>query len=214
MSTEYQNIHAGETCLIIGNGPSLKDIPLEFLKKYKSFGTNRIYLMDDFVPSYYVAINALVIEQSFMQILALPCPKFVRAMYATTFNAFPLRSVHDRKFHPDIENGIDEGWTVTYCCMQIAFHMGFTTALLVGVDHRYSQDGKPNQKVTATEPDPNHFDPRYFGPGVEWQCADLTNSRLAYIEADKAYKAAGRKIINLTPGTALDVFAKDDWRKW
>ena len=39
-----KNSRKGETCLIIGNGPSLANIPLKFLKKYASFGTNRIYL--------------------------------------------------------------------------------------------------------------------------------------------------------------------------
>ena len=55
--------HRGETCLIIGNGPSLNDVPLEFLHKYPSFGTNRIYLKEGFTPTYYCSVNPLVISQ-------------------------------------------------------------------------------------------------------------------------------------------------------
>ena len=58
-----KNRHKGETALVIGNGPSLSDMPLGFLTMYHSFGTNRIYLLDGFMPDYYVAVNNLVIEQ-------------------------------------------------------------------------------------------------------------------------------------------------------
>ena len=34
---ELDGKHTGETCLIIGNGPSLKDVPLDFLKKNTLF---------------------------------------------------------------------------------------------------------------------------------------------------------------------------------
>ena len=38
---ELRDTHKGETCLVVGNGPSLKKIPKDFLKKYPTFGTNR-----------------------------------------------------------------------------------------------------------------------------------------------------------------------------
>lgn len=212
--SEYKDTHRGETCLIIGNGPSLNQIPLDLLNKYPSFGTNRIYLMPDFTPTYYAAINALVVEQSFLRIMALDCPKFIRAQYADTLNAFPLVSLPGHGFSKDITQGVHEGWTVTYVCMQIAYYMGFSTALLVGCDHRYKQDGKPNQAVVATSADPNHFSGDYFGPGVKWQCADLAQSGKAYEIARDVYRADKRRIINLTPDTALEVFSKDDWRRW
>jgi len=39
-----KDTYKGQTGLIICNGPSLEDVPLEFLKKYTSIGTNNIYL--------------------------------------------------------------------------------------------------------------------------------------------------------------------------
>lgn len=210
----FQNAYKNETALIIGNGPSLREIPVDFLKKYQSFGTNRIYLLHGFRPDFYVAINALVIEQSMAHILALNSIKFIKERYAKELNAYPLRSISGQGFSRNIVRGIHEGWTVTYTCMQIAFYAGFRTVLLVGVDHKYKQAGRPNQTIVAEAPDPNHFDPNYFGPGTAWQCADLERSRQAYILARDEFAGDGRKIINLTPGTALDVFPKDDWRAY
>jgi hypothetical protein len=41
----YKNIHAGKRAIIIGNGPSLKQMDLRPVKNEITFGANRIYLM-------------------------------------------------------------------------------------------------------------------------------------------------------------------------
>ena len=50
---DLKNSHEGETCIVIGNGISLKDVPLEFLKSHPSLGCNRIFMLEDFIPTYY-----------------------------------------------------------------------------------------------------------------------------------------------------------------
>ena len=53
---QFHNIHTGERCFIIGNGPSLKIADLEKIKNEYTFGANRIYeLFDktDWRPRYY-----------------------------------------------------------------------------------------------------------------------------------------------------------------
>src|SRR5438477_1743491 len=77
---KFHNIHAGERCFIIGNGPSLNRTDLSLLKDEFTFGTNRIYLAFDrlnFRPSYYVCSNELVVEQCAADIEKLPMPKFI-----------------------------------------------------------------------------------------------------------------------------------------
>jgi hypothetical protein len=210
-----KNRYAGETCLILGNGPSLNLAPVGLLARYPAFGTNRIYLMRGFTPAFYAAVNPLVIRQSKEQIAALGSTKFIAYPFAHWFPcAHTLRTDRARGFYPDIDRGIYEGYTVTYACLQIAYYLGFTRALLLGVDHRYQFEGQPNQQVTAAEPDVNHFSSEYFGPGVDWHLPDLERSRDAYILARDAYQQDGREIVNLTPGTALDVFETRDWRDY
>jgi len=210
-----KDLHAGKTCLVIGNGPSLRDIPPEFLGRYPTFGTNRIYLLDGFTPTYYASVNPLVIEQSLAEINAMDCTKFIRASMADKITgAYPLYSSYVPMFSRDPLKCVFEGHTVTYVCLQLAHWMGFKTVLLVGVDHRFDYKGAPNQQVTADQPDVNHFSPDYFGPGVVWNNPDLRNSEKAYHMARLNYELTGRRIINITPGTALDVFEKGNWQEW
>jgi hypothetical protein len=195
-----------KTCIIIGNGNSLKDVPNEWLDKYPTFGANRIYLK--YIPTYYVCVNPNVIWQNFADIEALDCEKYVRAGMNATGYQLKRSLVANFSFQP--LSWINEGYTVTYVSMQLAYWKGFTTVLLVGVDHRYSFEGSPNDKQKIEGDDPNHFDPDYF-KGQEWQLPDLVNSKKYYRIAKEVFEGAGRKIINLTKDTALDVFEKGDY---
>lgn len=228
----FADKHRGKTALIIGNGPSLNSVPVKFLKRFLSFGTNRIYLHGipreeiekgniipfvgkTFVPTYYCSVNPLVIQQSADEINAYPATaKFIADSEASRIkDCYPLVSHGLRTFSYNPAAYIFEGHTVTYVCMQLAFHMGFTTVLLVGVDHRFKMDGAPNAETTWQGDDPNHFSPEYF-KDARWNNPDLANSEIAYRLAKKAYEDAGRKIINLTEGTSLDVFEKGTVAEW
>jgi hypothetical protein len=94
-----------------------------------------------------------------------------------------------------------EGWSVTYVCLQLAYWMGFSTVLLVGVDHRY-QPGECN-----------HFHPHYEH-GMEPQEYDMTKALVAYRKAKAVYQKDGRRIINLTPNTKEPIFEKGQLTEW
>ncbi len=211
------NKHKGETTLVIGNGPSLNDVPLEFLNKYPSFGTNRIYLLDNFIPDYYVAVNPLVLEQFHGEINLMECEKFITARFVksgTIINATELYSSTIPCFsrHPD--DYVSEGHTVTFVCLQLAYFMGFTTVLLVGVDHSFEFEGIPNGLAKAEGKDVNHFHPDYFADGTLWHNPDLVQSERAYHMAKTVFDDDGRKIVNLTPGSKLDVFERGEIAEW
>jgi len=220
MTELTKDMHKGETCIIIGNGPSLNDIPDELLLKYPTFGTNKIWKKKGFTPTYYVAINPLPIEQSIKQINRMKAVKFIRWQLADKIKgAYPLISSGTWQFSQEPLKWIFEGFTVTYVCMQLAFWMGFDTVLLVGVDHNYTFDGQPNELLIAKGENPNHFDPTYFSDaedekGNEWHAPDLNNSERAYEIAKRTFNRAGRRIINLTTRTALEVFPRDDYMSW
>jgi hypothetical protein len=211
----FADKHNGEVAVIVGNGPSLRNVPLEFLTKHITFGTNRIYLLPDFVAIYYVSVNPLVIEQSAAEINAYGAKaKFIAEREAyKILGCYPLVSTGNRTFSYNPAAYIFEGHTVTYACLQLAFHMGFTTVLLVGVDHTYKMDSSPNAETVWEGDDPNHFDPSYFR-GAKWNNPDLQNSEIAYRLARKAFEDAGRRIINVTEGSRLDVFDRGTIAEW
>ena len=214
---KLSNKHKGEVGLVVGNGPSLNEIPLSFLHKYPSFGTNRIYLLDGFMPDFYAAVNPLVIEQFSDDINKIKCEKFVTARFyqdGTVTDAHPLYSSVIPSFSRDPSLWVYEGYTVTFVCLQLALYMGFETVLLVGVDHSFEFKGMPNAIAQAKGDDPNHFHPDYFGDGVLWHNPDLVQSERAYSMAKTVYQFEGRRILNLTPGTKLDVFEKGSIAEW
>jgi len=209
----YRDLHKDETCLIIGNGTSLRDVPREFLLKYPTFGTNRIYLLEGFTPTYYCSVNPLVIQQFSEDIARIDAPKFLPASYCFDDTCLPLNSSGMVLFSQDASQWIYEGHTVTFVCMQIAYYMGFKTVLLVGVDHSFVFDGRPNEQQVMEGNDPNHFHPDYFR-GRSWNNPDLVRSEHAYKLARAAYEAHGGRIINLTPGTKEQAFEKGNINDW
>lgn len=217
---EMKDIHRGQRCFVIGNGPSLKDTDLNKLKDEYTFGMNRIYLMFPelgFTTTYFASINDLVIEQCAQEIMALPIPKFIAWHSNRHFQRFPDDMVFlyttftGPQFAYDMTRRIWEGATVTNVALQLAFYMGFEQVILIGVDHNFTSKGDANKTVVSDGDDPNHFDPRYFGKGFRWQLPDLDTSEIGYEMARKAYDKAGREVLDATIGGKLTIFPKVEY---
>ena len=212
---KFRNIHNGEKCFIIGNGPSINQMDLSLLRNCHTFGLNKIFLLLDRIDlnlSYHVAVNPYVIRQSARQIEALSCPSFLsyRAAHREVRRAehiYYLMTTGHFAFNTDLEKVIHEGCTVTYVAMQIAYYMGFKNIFLIGVDHNFHYSGKPNEKQVMQGKDLNHFDPRYF-QNCEWQLPDLEASELAYQTANFYFKRNGRQIYDATVNGKLSIFPK------
>jgi hypothetical protein len=215
----FRNRYAGERCFIIGNGPSLKKTDMRLLKDEYSFGMNRVFLMFPelgFKTSFLVSVNDLVIEQSIDDFQKVDIPLFVSWRARKWLN--PADNLHylyttytGRKFAQDATRRLWEGATVTYTCLQLAFYMGFTTAILIGVDHSFTTKGDPNTTIVSEGDDPNHFHPKYFGKGFKWQLPDLDTSEIGYRMARQAYHDAGREVVDATVGGKLTIFPKTDY---
>lgn len=214
----YKNIHRGETCVIIGNGPSLTIGQINCLSGYTTFGSNNIYRLP-FTPDYYVVVD----KEMMWSILPLPkdfIPKemFVRAEARIEGNN-PLYPIVVNGFSVDIDNFVVMGGTVTYVIMQIAFYMGFKTMLLIGVDHHYKKTGGYKRlRFVAKGDDPDHFKPAdgkpYFLAGKTYNPPELEGSTMYYGIAKQLFDQAGVRCVNLTPGSHLEVFKKDNLENW
>jgi hypothetical protein len=217
---KYQNQYSGKRCFVIGNGPSLKNMDLSFLKNEITFGMNRVYLAFDewqFQTSFLVSINDLVIEQSRDDLNRLAIPKFFS--WRSRNLLFPEGQPDDNthflyttysgpKFSKHLQSRFWEGATVTYVCLQLAYCMGFDEVYLIGVDHNFDTRGKANQTVISSGDDPNHFSPEYFGKGFRWQLPDLETSEKAYWIADNNFRHDNRQILDATIDGKLTVFPK------
>lgn len=211
----------GRRCFIIGNGPSLNKTDMKLLKNEFTIGLNRIYLNYDkmgFEPTFYCVANPHVIEQFAPEIDTIKSIKFVRSACRSylqnRWNTFFMDSFGAHDFNQDLGNlEWCEGWTVTYCAMQVTYYLGFETVVLIGVDHNFPKTGDPNKLVTADGSDQNHFHPEYFGKGIKWQYPDLERSEKSYREARQVYERNGRRIIDATVEGKLDIFQKADYNE-
>ena len=215
---ECKNKYAGQKCIIIGNGPSLNETDFSLFSEIKTFGQNRIYLASDykdFSPDFLVVVNGLVASQFCDEISALEMPRFMSWANRKYFN-----KTDDMIYLWDKSGGSEDGFsedltkrvyidsTVTYVSMQLAWWMGFKNVGLVGVDHYFHTKGENDKEVVSQSNDPNHFDPRYFGPGTIWNLPNLDRSEESYFAAKKQYESANRKIYDCTIDGKLNVYEK------
>lgn len=216
---ELKDLHKGKRCFVIGNGPSLRQTDMSELRGEFTIGMNRIYLMFPelgWKTSYLCSVNDLVIEQCTAEMQALDVPRFfswrARKWLQPAKDLYFLHTTYTgARFCGDIRGRLWEGATVTNVALQTAFFLGFQEVILIGVDHNFITQGKPNATVTSQGDDPNHFSPGYFGAGFRWQLPDLETSERGYILARQAYAAAGRRILDATVGGKLAVFPKVDY---
>lgn len=217
--SELAGRHAGQRCFIIANGPSLVRMDLSPLKNEITFGLNRIYLLFDqlmFQPAYYVCVNELVLEQFADEISALTMPKFLNWNRRKLFNAKDALVNYVRlslglqdRFARDFSRPLWSGGTVTYVALQIAYIMGFSEVVLVGLDHSFADQGTPNKIETrSSETDVNHFHPNYFPKGSKWQLPDLRRSEIAYELARRTFEEDDRRLLDATIGGKCQVFDK------
>lgn len=218
---KMKNSQQGQRCFIIGNGPSLNKMDLGLLKNEFTIGLNRIYLLFPkmgFSTTYYVAVNKLVVEQCAHEIENLPMPKFIswHARKSINFTPDVIFVCDPGSYQLDFSKNpplrMWEGATVTYVAMQIAFYLGFSQVILIGVDHNFTTKGEPHKAVISEGADPNHFSPDYFNKGFLWQLPDLETSEQAYKLAKQNFEQDGREILDATVDGKLKVFPKVDYQ--
>jgi len=213
---QLKDTHRGERCFILGNGPSLNETDLSLLLGEQTFGQNRVYLLFDrigFATTYLVCTNPLVMEQWGHEMASTPSKKFFLwrgRRFLPPRDDILFFQYRSRPHFADspVPYGLGSGATVTYAAMQLAYHMGFSEVILVGVDHYFATTGPSYTVVVSPEDDPNHFDPSYFGRGTRWELPDLEASELAYRRAKARFEADGRRILDATIGGNLTVFPK------
>lgn len=212
-----RNTYKGKRVVLMGNGPSLRKTNWSLLRDEYTIGLNRIYLLRDemgFSPTFYVCVDDLVIGQFLDEIAAIPGSLKILDWTAASkhLDRYPdlvtLPSLPTSRFHADIINGLYQGGTVTFAALQLAYYLGFSQVILIGMDHRFITTGPAGKTVVSQGSDANHFHPDYFGKGVKWHLPSFEEIEYAYRLAKAAFEADGREILDCTLDGALTIFPK------
>ncbi len=220
-----KDIHKGERCFIVANGPSLKAEDLDLLQKNGevTFAMNRIYKIFPetiWKPTYYVCEDINIFHESLEEINSIPAKlKFIPINHKW-FNGIKVNKAlyfwanYQRNkdfpdsFSPDISKQMDSMGTVTFTCMNIAAFMGFKEIYLLGVDHNYTVTINESGETVV---DPNAKD--YFCENYDTDIKDIVvhdmgqNTR-AYRKAKKYCDEHDIHIYNATRGGKLEVFPR------
>ena len=215
-----KNAYEGKRVVIMGNGPSINKTDLSLLKNEYTIGLNKVYLLFDRIdwrPTFISSYIGDVVEQCREAYLELgDIPTFIahesREMIPPTDrkNMFYYGSHKRFTFSLDPVAEVCCGYTVTYVAMQLAFYLGFSKVLLIGVDHRFKYDGESDKWHVMSAPDPNHFCGKYFDKGQNWQAPNLKMAAAHYAFAGAVFERFDREIVDCTIDGALNTFRKAD----
>lgn len=149
----FKNIHEGDTCFVIGLGPSLRANDLSLLHENHiiSFSVNniaKIYGDTEWRPEYYVMTDKNAFSDTNLLHPEQLCKN--NAFLTEAQEEFWSKNVSEKniKFHrrqnlPDMEEELfsedvakvcGNGGSCIYICLQIAVYMGFKNIYLLGID--------------------------------------------------------------------------------
>lgn len=175
----WANIHCGERCFIIGNGPSLRYEDLELIKKEYTFGCNSIYALfekSDWRPTYYVYLDRMGINEKgqdfeWVKNISKECPYSFFPIdscmhkYKGQFDNFYFFQTDSAKnrntgrpfFSDQCDKKIYSATTVTYVMIQMAVYMGFKEIYLLGIDFTFSEERYVDGTIVRNGEVVNHF---------------------------------------------------------
>lgn len=223
---KYKDIHAGESCFFIGNGPSLRPEDLNAIEKagYPTFAFNRIFYMfdqTDWRPTYYISqdekilagckdiVDSLELKHKFI-------PVNMRWYFDICINnaeEFYLGGAKDSEFWfgDNISNSVCWASTVMYTAAQFASYMGFKTIYLIGVDHHFHISRDRNGNIIVDDSVKDYFSDKYNEDREELVIPSTDISTDTYYAMKKHCDQRKIEVYNATRGGKLEVFPRVDF---
>lgn len=215
--------HRGETCFLLGNGSSLRDVDLDALRGASIVGMNKVFLKfrgSGTALTYYVAISGNKISANADEIAELDAVCFLshrhwsRMLLPETERRLPIYTIGDiglpaagGVFEDDLTRPLPSGNMVSFVALQIVYFLGYARVVMLGFDHRFNPAHSPNTLVFEEDASAYHFDPEYHRDEL-YLAPDRTSYDAVLRTAREHFEAAGRRIVNATPDSALDVFPR------
>lgn len=166
---ELKNIHKGESCILIGNGPSVRMEDLDQVAKsgMDSFGANRI--VDIFDKTLWRPKYLCVMDQAFLvgvsstmkavqymeEAIKNDIEKIIltdmlrkhlsqiqkqyKGLYFVNSPLALMFSDHIQPFSEDVSVSVSDMGNVTHFMVQLACYMGYKKIYLYGIDNSYTK---------------------------------------------------------------------------
>lgn len=232
----FRNIHAGERCFLVGNGPSLEIKDLEKISKEYSFGCNTVYALygqTNWRPDYYVygdpsmvaflKDNADVYEELrnnsvvFSPIVSGVMSSVEKAEKHYYYKSLNAKNRKKPDFSADCSICIYTQGTIMYQMLQLAAYMGFSEIYLIGVDFSFSVEKSGDGHISRNdivnhmgyiEEEEKKLHKYIIDNCGETYIADIDWQKAGYEAAEEYALNHNIKIYNATRGGKLEVFER------
>lgn len=221
---QNKNRHKGKRCFIVGTGPSMNTIDCRCLKDELVFAVNGAIYLKNLEPSYFVSVSDVFWRHHRKALCDLSCRRFLPYWMQGPLNSdcptswinAPLPRTKDIAGQPIVaplifsdqaHKFVALGGTVMFVCLQIAWHLGFSEIVFLGVDHNYGTDFGKHAGGTILNSNQfkgAHFMDNYYSGGMFH--LDFFSMDRAYLMGKKFYENSGRRIYNATPGSKLKTY--------
>jgi hypothetical protein len=209
----FKDVHKGERCFLVGNGPSLAALDLRKLHGELAFTVNRGYLAANLgLPQtpYYIITDPLTyrpyldevrraqVGLRFYRADVFDLPEYIDAPHREAAIRVPFHrapTMDEGYFAADATTGVFRGFTVLLDAAQLAFMMGCSEVFVIGCDLDFHQQ-----------------DTHVYGTGpVEQQRRDVMPIpkvlRAMAVAAD-VFRRHGRVFANAGVGGRLDTIPR------
>jgi len=229
-------IYSGRRCFILGNGPSFGDVDLGALRNDITIAVNRFVdhpMASQYNPTYYFLSGDIWFDGSqasteFLAHVKATTPAsdyFVRLLHAkeiVKYDALPLERTH---FIPvrgifsddairitavDFQHPVPCGVNSLLDAVLVAMHLGCNPIYLLGAEHDWLATKDEYRHFYTNQPilpasfkhitEFSYFEKIVFSERV-WK---------GHINLRKCADQLGFQIVNLTPGSYLDVYEQQD----
>lgn len=236
---KLKNIHAGERCFIIGNGPSIRQQDLTKLKDEMTFVTNWFVLYEDYErisPNFYCVSDPKFFDlrdgredryevmmektSNALRFFPLLCKQAIskqglfqaHRVFYLNYPPYGPRVWESGKINLDVTKRMYTGDTaIIDFCLPLAFYMGFTEVYLLGCDSDYGIDKDDSYKQAYFYNIGDHKTERQT---LDYHRKFWFNNVInSYQVAKEAFESNGRKIYNAGIGGKLEVFERVDFEK-
>jgi len=207
---DFYNLHKGETCLLVGVGANLELTPPEWFD-YPSFGVNTIYKRaGTWKPTYFVGVDERLEREDGAAIMDVykDIPKFIpypdrdgwQGENVYRFYHRPGDLIVGGKLpnQPHALTSIGIGYQkIMEAVMQIAWYMGFTTMLMIGVQHK---PGAYREHFWGLDKASVEQSQEFWFNGYRDMCTAMNKIR----------------VLNISEDTYVppEILPRGDWRAW
>ena len=225
--SKLKDMYKGSPLLVCGNGPSLKDVPVELFKKYPVMGSNSVYThqyLNDNPVDWYVLEGLGHLKTEEERNARIPYIRKVAKNKGFTAvnrraiqyfqhldNVYTVDYVNERgqqfrnfDFNPFLYFG--SGHCVTAAMLQLAYFLTTGPVLLVGLDHKFSGNSWHYYE--------DELAPEFVSmPKSEYQKFRMRVDPF-FEQVASVYKETDRKLINLTPKSEARMFTAGEYKDW